>query len=227
MRNGAAFRHRPIRMMRSVRLLPLLLLVLGFFALPARAAAQDVYVPSGAAATVQPGDQVALRILREPEMSGSYQVDETGHVVLPRLGIVRVADQEAGSLRDSLRAAYARYLRDPSIEITVLRRIAVGGDVYKPGIYMVDLTATLRDAVAMAGGVTDQGNPDRIEILRDGRRYRVAEKDAASVATSELRSGDRVVVGRRSWFSRNPNAAIGTFTGLVGLFIGVVQLLRN
>jgi polysaccharide export outer membrane protein len=213
--------------MPNARPLALALTLAAAALLPGRAAAQETFVPTGAAATVQPGDQVVLRIVREPEMSGTFQVDETGHVVLPRLGIVRVADQGAGGLRDTLRLAFARYLRDPAIEVTVLRRIAVQGDVYKPGIYMVDLTTTLRDVVALAGGVTEMGNPSRIDILREGRRYRVSERDAAAVATAELRSGDRVVVGRRSWFARNPNAAIGTFTGLVGLFIGVVQLLRN
>jgi polysaccharide export outer membrane protein len=203
-------------------------LFLALAALPRQARAQDeILSPTGAAATVQPGDQIALRIDREPEMSGTYPVDERGEVVLPRLGVMHVADQTAGTLRDLLRERYARYLREPAIEVTLLRRIAVQGDVYKPGLYMVDLTATLREAVALAGGVTEMGDPNRIDIVRDGRRYRVRTDDAAVFATAELRSGDRIVVGRRNWFARNPNAAIGTFSGLVGLFIAVTQLLKN
>lgn len=191
------------------------------------AAAQEAPLPTGGAATVQPGDRIALRILREPEMSDTFNVALDGEVVLPRLGVVRVADQTAGALQQSLRVALARYLRDPSIQVTVLRRVAVGGDVARPGIYLVDLTTAVRDAISLAGGITESGDPSKILIHRGGRVYRLAERDANAVASAELRSGDRIIVGRRSWAARNPNVAVGMVTGLVGFFIGIVQLLKG
>lgn len=205
-----------------------LLLVLLAAAAPALLAQPGEGDPrTGADARVRPGDRISLRIFLEPQMSDTFAVSEAGDVALPRLGVVRVAGQTAGRLQDSLRVAYARYLRDPSIEVQVLRRIAVGGEVRKPDLYMVDLTMTLREVLALAGGVAPDGDPRRIEIIREGRRVRLAQDEQAQFLTAELSSGDQVVVGRRSWFSRNPNVAIGTGMALVSFFIGVVQLLDN
>jgi polysaccharide export outer membrane protein len=191
------------------------------------AAAQADPAVAGPAAVVLPGDQLALRIEREREMSGTFPVDENGDVVLPRLGVVRVAGRSAGSLQDTLRTRYAHYLREPAVAVTVLRRVTVQGEVGRPGVYMADLTTTLRDVLAQAGGISEAGDPRKVDVVRGPRRFRVDAGPYGESATSELRSGDRIVVGRRSWVARNPNVAIGTFTGLVTFFIGIVNLLKD
>lgn len=164
-------------------------------------------------AKIRPGDQIALRILREPEMSGVFTVADDGRVLLPRLGSIQVDNRSTAALRDSLAGAYAEFLRRPSLEVTVLRRIGVRGEVRKPDLYLVDLTLTLRDVIAQAGGVTENGDPGRIEIVRDGERIRIGDRETAQFLTSQLRSGDQIIVGRRSWFS-NPTVAISTLTAL-------------
>ncbi|HET8655025.1 MAG TPA: polysaccharide biosynthesis/export family protein [Longimicrobiaceae bacterium] len=180
-----------------------------------------------ATAHVQPGDQIALRILREPEMSGTFTVSEDGDVVLPRLGRMDVTDLGAVALQDSLRTAYAVYLRDPVIDVTVLRRVGVQGEVHRPSTYMVDLTVTLRDLIAQAGGLTEAGDPRDIVIIRGGQRIRVDEGDIASFTTAELHSGDQVLVGRRSWIAMNPAVALSTATGLISFVITTVLLLKK
>lgn len=182
---------------------------------------------AGADARVQPGDQIGIRILREPELSGVFAVSEAGEATLPKLGVVQVGEQSAGTLHRMLRTAYARFLRDPSVEVTLLRRVGVHGEVRKPDLYMVDLTMTLRDVLARAGGITEAGNPERIEIVRDGQRFRVGQDRAPQLLVAELRSGDQVVVARRSWVARNPNVAVGTVMSIVGFFIGLVPLLKG
>ena len=191
------------------------------------AVAAPAPVSTGADAPIQPGDQIALRIDREPEMSGTFTVSETGEVVLPRLGAFRVAEASAGALQDSLVAAYGRYLRNPAIEVTVLRRIGVQGEVRRPDVYMVDLTVTLRDLIARAGGVTEAGSPQKIAVVREGETISLQGDESTNLLAAELRSGDQVVVGRRSWMARNPAAAVGTVTSLVSFVIGIVLLVSN
>jgi protein involved in polysaccharide export with SLBB domain len=204
-------------------------------AFPAAAAAQQrpdtAALPDtarvGERARVKAGDQLALRIIREPEMSGTYLVRQDGAALLPRLGDVRVVDLTAGALQDTLRRRYADFLRDPELEVTVLRRIAVSGEVRKPDLYMVDLTMTLRDVIARAGGITDAGNPSRIQVIRDGSPLDLGGDRTAQFLTAELRSGDQVVVGRRSWWALNPTVAVSTATGLVTFLIGIYQLVHK
>jgi polysaccharide export outer membrane protein len=182
---------------------------------------------SAAAAPIRPGDQVVLRIWREPEMSDTLVVDERGEVVLPRLGLMRVDRQSAAALRDTLRERYAQYLRNPAVDVTVLRRIAVHGEVRRPDLYLVDLTMTLQDVLAKAGGVSEAGSRKKIYIVRGGEQVRLDSHQQASFRATELLSGDQIVVGRRSWFAQNSLPAIGTGMAAVSFIIGVVvPLLR-
>lgn len=205
----------------------LLLLLAAASALPAGLAAQQGgdtadARPTGGGALPRPGDRIALKIWNEPEMSDTFNISERGEAILPKLGAVRVTELPLGRLQDSLRSAYAVYLRNPSVEIAVLRRIAVQGEVRQPGIYLADLTMGLPEIIARAGGYTEAGNPRNIVIVRDGRRIRYGRDTSDTLLASELQSGDQVFVRPRSALARNPMAWIGGAIGLVGTFRVVV-----
>lgn len=157
-----------------------------------------------------PGDAVRLKIWREPETSGTYDVDDRGIVTLPLLGDLEVAGMEAPALRDRLLEDYREYFRNPSIQVTILRRVNVLGAVNAPGLYPVDATISLSEVLGLAGGITPDGDPGDIRLWRGGR---VVEDDldrAMLVGDVGIRSGDRIVVGEKGWFERNPGALIGT-----------------
>lgn len=160
---------------------------------------------------LQPGDLVRLLIWREPDMSGDFLVDESGAVTLPMLGSRRAAGVPIATLRAGLIRDFQVQLRNPSITITPLRRINVLGEVNKPGVYPVDMTATVSEVVAMAGGVNPTGDPRRVSIVRrDGRVLQDRVSVEASLTQTGIRSGDQVVVGRRSWVDRNSATLLAT-----------------
>lgn len=187
------------------------------------ASAQSTGTTPHAEARLRPGDRIALKIWNEPEMSDTFHVAGTGEVVLPKLGAVKVVDQSAGSLQDSLRAAYGAFLRNPSVEVTVLRRIGVQGEVRNPDLYLVDLTMTLRDVIARAGGVTREGNARNVMVVRGEERISLAGDDIPQFRALELQSGDQVVVGRRSWFELNSLALVSTAAVIVSVLYPVLQ----
>jgi protein involved in polysaccharide export with SLBB domain len=181
--------------------------------------------PTGpaAAATARPGDRIALRIWNEPEMSGDFTISDRGEVVLPRLGSVPVTGRPIGALQDSLRQAYAVFLRNPSVEVIVLRRVGVQGEVRTPGNYMVDLTLTLPEILTMAGGLTEAANPNHVVLLRGGERIRYGRKNQSEFLAAELRSGDQVIVRPRSVWARNPLAMIGGIVSIIVVAAPVIE----
>src|SRR5437868_6312493 len=90
------------------------------------------------------GDKVLLRVWREPTWSDSLLVGPDGDLVLPRIGRYHAAGMDQVALRDTIQRRLATYLRDPSVDIVVLRRVAVLGAVRKPDVYYVDAVSTLR-----------------------------------------------------------------------------------
>lgn len=158
---------------------------------------------------LRPGDIVRLRIWREPDLSGDFTVDETGVATLPRVGPVLVTGHSVDSLKADLLALYRRYVSQLSIEVTPLRRVQVTGAVRTPGLYTVDPTMTINDAIALAGGVTPQGRRDRVTLIRGDLSLDLRGPRGAGQARYSLHSGDEVFVPQSSWLSRNPGVVIG------------------
>ena len=168
---------------------------------------------------LRPGDTIRLRILREPDMSGDFPINEDGVAVLPRLGRTTVTGETPRQLEARLVREYSRYLQQPAVEVTLLRRVQVLGAVRTPALHLVDATMSVSDVLALAGGTTTQGDPDRIELVRDGQRLQVRLSAATRVVDSPLQSGDQIYVPERSWFSRNSGIiAAGLTSLLIGFF---------
>jgi protein involved in polysaccharide export with SLBB domain len=163
---------------------------------------------------VSPGDLVRLRIWREPDLSGEFEIDKDRTVVLPKLGPIVVGAIGPDSLRGMLTSAYTTYLNNPSIEVTVLRRISILGAVRNPGLYPVNATMRLSDALALAGGVAPDGKMNQVKLYRDGKQVDVQLTPATVMGQTTVRSGDQLLVPQKSWFSRNP--------GIVSALIGAV-----
>lgn len=173
---------------------------------------------------VRPGDAIRLDVWREEDLSGTFHVDDRGIVTLPLLGDLQVAGRQPAELRDELLADYREYLRNPSIEVTVLRRINILGAVGQPGLYTVDATMSLSEALGMAGGVTPEGDSDDIRLYRDDRVITRDLDRKVLVSDVDIRSGDRIVVAEKNWFERNPGALIGS---LIAAAAGItVALIR-
>ncbi len=187
----------------------------------ARAQASDPEPRNPLEQTIMPGDVIRLRIWREPEMSGEYQVDEGGLVVFPRIGEYRVLEDTPGTLEATLLEEYRRYLRNPTIEITILRRVQVRGAVRNPGLYPVDPTITLSDVIAVAGGATPNGDPNKIELFRDGVKITTLLNANTTIAESPIRSGDQIFVPERSWISRNTGMFAAGLSAIVSLTIAL------
>lgn len=167
-----------------------------------------------------------MRIWREEDLSGEFMVDANGVVVFPRLGEYSVLNETGDHLVQRLVEDYRKYLLNPSIEITVLRRINIVGAVAKPGIYNVDPTVTIADALALAGGVTPVGNRNDIQVVRDGERLKTGISEGTRIGDSLLESGDQIYVPELNVFKRNTTTLYTTLVS-AALTVGITILLRR
>jgi polysaccharide export outer membrane protein len=201
----------------------LILLVLLALAISPSLRAQD----SVAAVTVQPGDLVRLTVYRETDLNGEYLVDENGMATLPLIGRQRLAGLGFDALREHLILEYQKHLRNPSITVTPLRRVNVLGEVQRPNLYAVDPTVSLVGAVAMAGGATPEGDLRRIRVIRGGQVIRNRVGEAETLTALDIRSGDQIVVDRRSWMDRNSAAVVSAILAIPSLVSTIILIARN
>lgn len=170
---------------------------------------------------LRPGDQIRVAFSEERDLGGDFPIDDTHRAALPLIGRTGVEGIGGAALRDSLTAAYEAQVRNQSVQVTLLRRVRVLGEVQRPGLYHVDPTMTLVDAIALAGGPTNQGRLDDVDIIREGR---VVAKDVGTtdLVGSYVRSGDQIMVPKTSWFSRNAAWIVGGTVSTAAIVITTI-----
>jgi len=154
---------------------------------------------------IAPMDTVTVKIFRLPDLSGEYQVDLTGQISLPLIGEVKAVNMTTAQLDSTLTEKFSeKYLENPDVSVGVKesasRNITVDGAVSKSGAFPARGTLSLMQAVALAGGLTDDANPRRIAVFRqiEGQRQ-AAAFDLVSIRRGEMPDpkiypGDIIVV---------------------------------
>lgn len=167
-----------------------------------------------AATSLRPGDALRIQVRDEPTWSGTFQIAEDGTVLLPTLGIVQVAGRPFAEVRAELSAAYRRELVVPEVQIVPLVRVAVLGEVQRPGLFPVDPTQGLADLLATAGGLTPSGDRNGIRLVRDGTVVATRLDPNSETLGLPLQSGDQVFVTRRSWLAQNAPILVGALASV-------------
>ncbi len=152
---------------------------------------------------VRPGDVVRIVVWGHQELSGEFPIDENYNLLYPLIGPINVRDLSVTQLRERLNTDLAQLFQRPFIAVTPLVRVAVLGQVVKPGLYSADPTLTIFDLIALAGGPTVDANQNKLQLLRGGENIRLSLEPAA-IARSTLRelgvrSGDQVIVPRQAF----------------------------
>jgi protein involved in polysaccharide export with SLBB domain len=176
----------------------------------------------GGTARVKPGDRVFLRMWNTPPIPPSQDtitVNSDGQVPLPRLGLVSIGQLGPKAAEDAIRSQLAGKFNDP-IEVLILGKIIVVGEVQQSGAFWVDGSASIREMIARAGGLNDAGDPRKVTLVRQGQSSRLVGWDSASGAVP-LQSGDEIVVGRRPWWQTSALQLAGIGISLTSLIVSL------
>ncbi len=141
-----------------------------------------------------PGDKIRVTVFGEADLSGEYQVDGSGLVRLPLIGTLRASGFSAPGLEQNIAAAFSDgYLKNPrvNVEISTYRPFYIIGAVNRPGQYAYIDHMSALNAVALAGGFTDQAIQSTLYIRHEGS----AREDSVSASQiSYIAPGDVIRV---------------------------------
>jgi polysaccharide biosynthesis/export protein len=120
---------------------------------------------------IQRGDSVSVTSYLNTEFNQDTTVRPDGQVSLMLIGSVPAAGLTPQQLADELNKDYSSELRNPDISVSLKnmpsREVFVEGEVQKPGGFMLDPGMTVLQAVADAGGLTDNAGDKAVLIRRD------------------------------------------------------------
>ncbi len=123
------------------------------------------------ASTLGAGDVIEVRVYREPEISGIYQVGSEGDIVFPLCQRVVVANLTANAAADRFRQCLAAgFMRDPQVTVVVReynsKKVFVFGEVQKPGTFPFQDGMSVVQAVTLAGGFTKSASQNSTSVTR-------------------------------------------------------------
>lgn len=209
---------------------PTLPSALAVAAVACAAAAGTLVGQEVAAVVLRPGDRVLFELLAEPALvpespdiailsPAELTVDDEGRVLLPVAGLVQIAGRPFGEVRREVERKVAAEFRRGAVRLTPLLRIAVLGEVRAPGLFSADPTMRLADILAAAGGLTESADRGDVRLVRAGEADLVRTQAELAASPVLLRSGDRIVVGRRSWAAENLPFLIGAGASIAAALV--------
>jgi polysaccharide export outer membrane protein len=165
----------------------------------------EVAASSDSSVVIRDGDTVSIRVFSQEALSTRAKVRSDGRIAMPVLGDIEVRGRRPSAIREELEKRLKDYVNAPSVTVSLDEvqpiTVSVLGEVTKAGTFPLDPRATVAQALASAGGLTDFATKDRIFVVRARNtrlRVRFTYEDISRGDTASarfvLQDGDLVVV---------------------------------
>jgi polysaccharide export outer membrane protein len=125
-------------------------------------------------------DVLAINVWKEPDVSRSIPVRSDGKISLPLAGEMQAAGLTPLALEREIASKLQSYISEPEVTVMVQQinsqKFNILGMVAKPGSFSLTNSATVLDAIALAGGFRDFAKKKSIYVLRrnaDGSEARL------------------------------------------------------
>ena len=188
------------------------------------------YVATHYVYKIKSSDSLDISVFQADELSRKLVVNSQGNIVFPLIGKVRVAGLSQEQIEAKLAAKLgAKYLYNPQVSVAVgnksNRKVTLDGSVKKPGIYPIEGNITLIQAIALAGGLNEIADDEKIILFRKStnKAYLLDLKKirAGQARDPYMTADDRVIVsksGTRSFIRDASSILGGVLSPLSGAF---------
>ena len=179
-------------------------------------------------AVLTPGDSVRIQVWRRPEFSGDFVIAPDGSITHPLYRTVRVGGVPFATAEANIRRFLSGFEENPQFVMEPLIRVAISGEVTRPSVFATRPETTVGEAMARAGGATQNGARNRVRVIRFTQSgvqqvFRLDLENSGSTDFSiPVRSGDQIVVDRKKSFTKDillPTLGVIGSIASVGLLI--------
>ncbi len=172
------------------------------------------------------GDRIALTVEGGPQAMSDTVVVRDGLILqLPGLGDIPLTGVKRSDAQKYLTQQIGKFIRDPIVHATPLVRIAVLGQVGRPGFYTVPSDVLVSDIVMRAGGPTQNSDLSRTVVKRGTEEVKSSEEVSNAISSGmtldqlNIAPGDEMIVGEKQ------PSSFDTVLKIVGVGVPLLSLL--
>jgi len=128
----------------------------------ALALAMSTGMVSAADYLMRPGDELYITVTQEPDLSNSttnpnpFIVRPDGKVSFPMVGEIDAQGMTVAQFTDTLRNGLSKYIVNPDVAVNIAKlgtvRVYVFGEINRPGVYQLEKSHRVLDAIGAANG---------------------------------------------------------------------------
>jgi protein involved in polysaccharide export with SLBB domain len=147
----------------------------------------------------------------QQQVNNTYPVSAGGTINLPHIGVISAAGMSPMSLAKRIEAAYkaAEIYTTPAVNVIANadarlreKKIHVGGYVRRPGPVMFTEGMTVWQALQAAGGETEFGAVNRLELFSASGKRRVLDLKQDTNKHIRVRENDSINIPQKNWMGR-------------------------
>jgi protein involved in polysaccharide export with SLBB domain len=144
--------------------------------------------------TLGPGDNIRIRVYDHEDLSGSYNVDDTGRISLPLILGVNTRGLTLPELEQKITDELSNnFIANPKVSIDLVksRPFCILGEIRNPGCFSGRHGMNTAQAIAIAGGYTYRAFKEKFVVTREDGRKIVA------TSATPIFAGDTIEIYER------------------------------
>ncbi|MFQ5769787.1 MAG: SLBB domain-containing protein [bacterium] len=153
--------------------------------------------------TLGPGDRIGIYLLGKVQENLEVTVNVEGKIFVPPAGVIPVWGLEMEAFNKLLSKKLSKYYDNFKLDLMLLQpknvMVAVVGEVFRPGKYVLSAMNTVLDAIILAGGPTEKGSIRDVRLIRNAELYASVDLYQFLMHGNDeydvfLQAGDRIFV---------------------------------
>lgn len=147
-------------------------------------------------------DVLAIRVWREPDLSGPKVVRPDGKISIPMIGEVQAQGLTPEQIQDAIATKLGEYIKEPQVSVELQdvrsKKYFLLGAIDRPGEYRFALPINVLEALSNGGRFHDFARTSRIVVLRGDKKftfnYKEVTKGKKMDQNIQIEDGDKIIV---------------------------------
>lgn len=147
------------------------------------------------------GDMVKINVFDYPDLTVETRVSESGRITFPLLGEITIGGKTPAEAEKAIanELSLQGFVRQPHVTLVVSQFVSqqasIMGYVLKPGNYILEKPTSLLELLAVAGGVSPDGDDKAVLTRSDAGKSKSVDIDLYDLFHGDLRKDVRIKSG--------------------------------